>query len=977
MRLAAPLALLLLLTLPGILYLGLPRRGFGLRREVLSLICRCVLVLCLALALAGLELTSPTGKGSALGVVFLVDRSDSMSESALQFSEDYIRQALKTMRPDDQAAVILFGKEALVERPMSPSKELSPFTSIPSVTQTNLAEAIELAMALFPPEKARRIVILSDGAATMGDAEAAARLAAANGVEVLTVPIIPMPGTEVKLTSLSSPSQLRQGDRFALELSLDANQATRTGIQVYSAGELIFEGSYDLKRGSQTFSMPLTAERVGFTTYQVQITPEKDTYYQNNKLATFVQVSGPPKVLLVAPPADDPSGGEGERRGDETSLLQNALTAAGFTLETVRPHDLPAELINLVEYAAIVLVDVPARQLTSQQMLAMQAYVRDLGGGLTVIGGPTSYGVGGYFRTPLEEILPVEVQIKDEKRRPSLAMVFVIDHSGSMAETSGGVIKLELAKEAAMRSIELLMPTDRVGVVAFDDTATWVVPMTDTSDPQEIISAIGTLRPGGGTDILAGLQAMAEVLPGEQAISKHVILLTDGGANPSGIPELVQRLKQENGITLTTVGVGRDAAPFLPDIAKLGGGRYHFAADPNAIPTIFTEETMLATRSYIIEEQFYPQTRRASPILENLDSVPPLYGYVGTSPKDSAQTILITHKEDPLLAAWQYGLGKVVAFTSDATSRWAKDWVTWTKFASFWGNAVRYTIGEAIYPALNAQVTMKEDQAILTVDTAGSLISDSASAYLNGYAMQTQVVYPDGTSQSVTLKQIAPGKYVGSFTPEMEGVYLLRVTGEPPSEDGSPLAGISGWVYAYSAEYSQLEADPDALYRIALAGGGKIAPVDPASAFEHNLRAPGISRPVWRWLLLIVAILLPVDIGIRRLVIRREDFQRGLTWIISRIQKLQPVPATATLRSEHIQGLMQIMQKRPPTGQEQSPQPSEQTSPLILAPKSTSKKPSSGQLSELEPSKPSPAPDAQEKYPSTVATLLAKKKGQK
>lgn len=974
MRFTTPIALLLLLLLPLIFYLGLPAPGFNRRRETSSLFVRAIIVSCLVMALAGLEVTSLAGKGSALAVVFLVDHSDSMPEAARQFAEDYVRQALQSMQPDDQAAVILFGGEALVEQPMSPSQELAPFASVPSGSQTDLAKAIQLAMALYPPEKARRMVILSDGAATAGDAEAAARLAASSGVEIFVVPLLPSPEAEVLVSAIHTPSHLRQGDHFNLDLTLEANQAVQTGVRIYAAGGLIFEGSYALKPGSQTFSLPLTAGEPGFNIYEVQLIPEADEAYQNNQMASYIQVSGPPRVLLVAPPADDPLGRGGELRGDESSAILSAFAAAGTTVETVLPYDLPAELPNLAPYASIVLVDVPARQLTNRQMTSLQSYVRDLGGGLVVIGGPTSYGVGGYFRTPLEEILPVEIQIKDEQRRPSLAIVFVIDHSGSMAETSGGVVKLELAKEAAMRSVELLMPSDRVGVIAFDDAATWVVPMTDLEEPAEVIRSIGTLRPGGGTDILAGLQAMANVLPGEETTSKHVILLTDGGANPAGIPELVTRLFQDDQITLTTVGVGRDAAAFLPDLAELGGGRYHFAADPGAIPSIFTEETMLATRSYIIEEEFSPQLFQSSPILEGIQALPPLLGYVGTSSKDTAQTILVTHKGDPLLASWQYGLGKVVAFTSDATGRWAKDWVSWNNFPNFWSNALQWTVGEVSASTLNTQVQLEEGQATLTVDTAGSLLAGN-TMLLNGYMMQANIVDPAGQVQVIQLRQVAPGNYKGNFKPEDEGVYLLRIVGEPPAEGGSPVGETSGWVYAYSAEYRAPDPDPDALYRIALAGNGRIAPTDPSGAFAHTLQAPGASRPLWVWLLLLSIVLLPVDIGIRRLVITKSDLRQGWQRVVKKLRPLQPAPASPTPRSERIERLQQVKEsttRRAPAGEIKP----------VIASQQTTRKPETERAQEeipslIEAEKQPPRLDTPEQHQSTAAALLAKKKTRK
>jgi hypothetical protein len=333
------------------------------------------------------------------------------------------------------------------------------------------------------------------------------------------------------------------------------------------------------------------------------------------------------------------------------------------------------------------------------------------------------------YKTPIADALPVEMQIKDQQRRPQLAMVFIIDHSGSMGETSGGATKLELAKEAAARSVELLMPTDRVGVIAFDDAAAWVVPLTELSDPAEVINRIGSIRVGGGTDIYAGVRAMSQVLPGDAAQVKHVILLTDGGADPAGIPELVKRLHDENNITLTAVGVGRDAAPFLPRLAELGGGRYHFATNPGSIPSIFTEETTLASRSYIEEGKFFPKQVSSSPLLNGITEAPPLYGYVATSPKDAAQTILVSNQDDPILAVWQYGLGKAAAFTSDATGRWAREWIDWEKFPLFWGQVVRYTVGDPTASVLNVSVDYQGEMAKVIVDARATNVT-SLSGYL-------------------------------------------------------------------------------------------------------------------------------------------------------------------------------------------------------------------------------------------------------
>ncbi len=896
MRFTTPLLLFLLILLPILIAIGKPVRGPSRQREIGALALRVLIVLCVILALAGLEITRPSDQ---LAVVFLLDDSDSMSSEAKALALDYTQQAIRNMGPDDEAAVVVFGGEALVERGMSASHELGSLTSVPNTNQTNLAAAIRLGLALYPPGMARRMIILSDGAQTIGDAEEAARYAAASGVEIVALPFVTQPGAEALIAAVEAPVRLRTGERFDLQVSIDATQAMTTGLRVLANGQAVHEANYRLNKGRQTISIPLEAANPGFTRFAVQISPQHDRLYQNNELAAVTQVLGEPKVLVVALPPGTPLPNS-DTRPDEAAAFVRALQSAGFNLETISPAELPSDVATLSDYASVVLVDVPAREFSTRQMEALRSYVRDLGGGLVAIGGPSSYGVGGYFKTPLEAALPVEMQIKDQQRRPQLAMVFIIDHSGSMAETSGGVTKLELAKEAAERSVELLMPTDRVGVIAFDDAASWVVPLGELSDPEQVINQIGTIRAGGGTDIYAGVLAMSKVLPGDPAQVKHVILLTDGGADPSGIPELVKKLHDENNITWTTVGVGRDAAPFLPGLAEAGHGRYHFAADPGSIPSIFTEETTLASRSYIEEGKFFPKQLSSSPLLNGITAAPPLYGYVATSPKAAAQLILVSDQNDPVLAAWQYGLGKAVAFTSDATGRWAREWINWEKFPQFWGQVVRYTLGDPTTSTLNVSVEQQGELARVIIDAR-----DAQGAFLNGYVLTGNVVNPAGAAQSLELQQVAPGRYEGTFQPRDQGAYVIGVAGQSPTGEG--LNARAGWVLSYSPEYRQLESDPDALYQLAMAAQGRVASQNPAEAFAHTQAAPLAARPVWPWLLLLAALLLPFDIGLRRLALDRRDVQEAWTSITTRLAARRRT--TVSARSERMTSLFEAKQR--------------------------------------------------------------------
>ncbi|MCA2002217.1 MAG: VWA domain-containing protein, partial [Chloroflexi bacterium] len=820
MRFNAPLFLLLLLLLPLAVYIGLPSKAK--KQEIASLILRGVILLCLILSLAGLELVK---SGNNLAVVFLMDVSDSMPQQAVEQEVAYVREALKSIGADDKAAIILFGADALVERPMSALNELSTITSVPITNQTDIAEAIQLGLALYPSGYAKRMVILSDGAETTGDALNAAKFASSADVQIVVMPFLSQVDAEALVTEVDAPTHLRGGEQFDLNVSIQANRSMRATVRVLAKNQILYEATHELHKGNQTLSLPLTANEPGFVSYQAQITPEQDSFYQNNRLDTFSQVEGPPRVLLVAPPAGETLP-DGKPRPDEYSLLQQVLASAGFDVKTVTPSLMPADLPTLAQYNSVALVDVPARELDTVQMETLKSYVRDLGGGLVTVGGPTSFGVGGYFRTPLEEALPIDMEIKDEQRRPSLSIVFIIDHSGSMSDTSGGVPKLELAKEAAARSVEMLFPSDRVGVIAFDDTASWVAPITEAKNRDEIISAIGGIQIGGGTDIYAGLLAMSKALPDDPSKVKHVILLTDGGADITGIPELVERLHKENGITLSTVGVGNDAAPFLKDLAALGGGRYHFTNNAGNIATIFTEETTLATRAYIVEESFYPTLVNSSPILSGIAATPRLHGYVASSAKDLAQVILESDKGDPILAAWQYGLGRSVAFTSDATGRWARDWAASDIFPTFWAQAVRYTVNDTLNSVLQMTVEPQGEKSSVILDARSR-----TGEFLNGYQIEASIVAPDGESQTVKFSQIAPGRYKSEFIPTEQGIYLIHFSGKSEA-GGDSFAETTGWALSYSPEYRRIDPDPDLLLQLSALGNGQVSSPRPAEVFK-------------------------------------------------------------------------------------------------------------------------------------------------
>jgi uncharacterized membrane protein len=871
MAFTAPLALVLLVSIPLVVLLGWPRIAFRRGRDIASLMLRTLIILLLVLALAGTQVVRAAGK---LAVVFLIDASDSVGQQAQEAQLEFLREALESMAPDDEVAIVVFGANALVERPMSSTREISPLRSTPNTSNTDLEEAIGLGMALFPADAAKRMVILSDGQATVGDAEAAARRAAATGIEISYVPFRRAPTPEVLMSEVRVPDSVSAGQQFDLNMSIEAEDATAAIVQVFADGAVIHTQDVQLLQGTNNFTLPLTAGDTGFTDFQVLVTPVGDDgFFQNNQLSAFSRVIGPPRVLLVS--SED----------EEARYLVDALSELGLTVDQVRPSGLPIGIPALEDYASIVLANIPASQLSTRRMANLNTYVRDLGGGLVVVGGPRSYGPGGYFQTPLEEVLPVESQIRDQQRLPQLTIAYVIDRSGSMSNVgNSGVSNLELAKEAIIRSVDFLQPTDRAGVVSFDIDGYWVADVQPVFDRIGLQTLIATLQAGGGTDIMAGMQLAAQALQTDPSQRKHIILLTDGGAEPTGLVELSQDLYENYDITTSVIAIGAGAAPFLEDMAQAGGGNYHAVDVVETIPTIFTQETVLATRSYILEDEFVPAISANSPILNNITSAPPLLGYVATTPRQTAQVILRGPEpyRDPILASWQYGLGRAVAFTSDGTARWASNWVVWEGFAQFWNQAVQWTITDRASNNIEARVIMEGEQAHVTVDAR-----DEAGDFLNGLALNARVVSPEGEALSVPLQQVAPGRYEAAFVPDAEGAYFIRLAG---GNDDFAVNQTTGWVMSYSPEYNLTAPAGNLLQDIAALTNGQSLADSPNEVFAHNLTSQAALNPIWQQLLLAAMLLLPFDIAIRRLLVTRSDLVRLQKWIVG---EQQVVPETS------------------------------------------------------------------------------------
>jgi Mg-chelatase subunit ChlD len=874
-----PEGLLLVLLLPLAIYLTLRGRALMRRsRKRLSLVLRSTIIALLVLAISGLQLVQASDR---LSVVFLVDHSDSITTAQQAQQAEYVRSALAAMGLDDAAGVVVFGGDALVDRPVTPDKSPPDMASRPSTGYTNLADAIRLGLAVAPAETARRLVLLSDGKENAGNADWAARLSAANSVPIDVVDLPSRSGPEVWVDYLKAPATVRESERSSLQFSIRSSLDTTATLRLYVDGAPAVTQQVGLVTGANNFAQELPPLAPGFHFYSIQVAVPAgaDTRPENNRYSAFSVVLGKPRILIV------------QKAPGEAEALRSAL-APSIYVDLITPDAMPADVKALAGYEAIVLVNVPATSLSGSAMSAVQTLVRDLGKGLIVVGGDESYAAGGYFRTPLEEMLPVDLNLPSKLDIPSIGMVLVIDRSGSMeaAHNVGGtgVSKIELAKEAAYRAVAQLSAKDYVGVVTFDSAANWVVDLQPLGDPAQFKGRIGGITSGGGTNIYAGLAPAVDALTASKAKSKHIVLLTDGQSEGGDYAGLLKKMAA-NGITISTVAIGTDAdTSFLKSMADQGKGRFYYTEDGNTLPEIFAHESHLAARSYLIEHPFTPARTSPSPILDGIGGLPQLLGYIGTSPRPGGQVVLVSDAGDPVLAQWQYGLGRVVAWTSDAKAQWAKDWVGWQNYAKFWSQAVRWSTGSTAGNALQSQVEMDAGTAHVTVDATAP-----DGAYLNGLTADAVIVAPDLTTTTLKLGQSAAGRYEGRFAASQEGAYLLRVaaTGKNFGSSSQTL----GFAVPYSPEYRGSETTEDVLPRLAsISGGRTLGLADGAAPFQHNLAVVRQQTDLWPLLLILAILLLPFDVGIRRIAFGRRDIERALNAARARaglLRRPQPVAA--------------------------------------------------------------------------------------
>ncbi|MGE6516794.1 VWA domain-containing protein [Lysinibacillus sphaericus] len=824
LRIDTPLALLLLLPLFAYFVWTYWRARQRLKNSHLIVLgIRMVAICCLVFALAAPYILLPIKEEQ---VLYLVDRSASMKGTELEMVS-FIEESLQSKKDEQLAGIYSYSSTLQTETILSNSlKEVPKFTAMKDTDQTNIEQSLQLATGIVNPKKATRLVLLTDANETQGDALAFATKLKGSNISVDVVPFSQAVANDVSLKSFVTPQVAYVGEQQQLVTEVNATAAGQGELLLYENDALIHREAVALAEGSNVFTYKHTATAEGLVKYEALVQVDQDAIFENNKLTSVTMVQSEPHLLIV-------------NGYDTASPIAGALGTKSISYDLVDASSLPNELSSYLQYNAIIFDNVPGHLVGEAKMGVIEQAVKNFGVGFTMVGGENSFGLGGYFKTPIETLLPVEMEIKGKEQLPSLGLVIVLDRSGSMQGT-----KLELAKEAAARSVEMLRDEDTLGFIAFDDRPWEIIETGPLGNKEEAVDTILSVTPGGGTEIYNSLAKAYENLADQKLQRKHIILLTDGQSQPGNYEDLIATGK-DNGVTLSTVAIGQDAdGNLLQSLSEMGSGRFYDVIDEQMIPSILSRETAMISRTYIEDNPFYPTIYNASgwnALFAN--GVPQMNAYIGTTAKQGASVIAESEKEDPVIAQWQYGLGKTFAFTSDSTGKWTGDWARWQDWGTFW-----QTMISQMLPSYN-------DVAYdVRLDTDGSfVITDptNEAAFLDIVAVNEA-----GEELEMQLETLSASQ-VRAIVQAEPGLIFFRIADE---EQAIYQAGLS---VPYSAEYELRPVNEKLVEELTKQTGGNVLE-EPQEVFRDFTQQGAERQNIATWLLLAGMFLFFIDITIRR-----------------------------------------------------------------------------------------------------------------
>lgn len=859
--------------------------GLGTVTRRVALIIRLVVIAILAGAMAEPHWRN---ESKAVGVTFVIDASRSIPPNWQRDIERYVEDVRKANKNvQDQLGVITVASEAYVQSLPSRNNVRVEKQFIGPDQATNLAGGLRLALGIKnqQEEAAKRIVLVSDGNETKGNILEAAEAARAIGVPIDVLPVTYSSTGEVVVDQLVAPTTARMGENINLKVVINSTRPATGRLNILINGDPIdldpaSEGLGELVRlqpGPNVLAIPITVPRAGpqqfkavFEPLEAAGAPRNDAIQENNEALAVTFVSSEGRTLIIS------------EHTEEAAPLMKALSEAKIATEIVTADQAPKSLTELNAFDAIILVNEPAYNFSQQAQEELKQYVHDSGGGLLMLGGPDSFGAGGWIGSPIEDALPVKLDPPQKRQMPRGALV-IITHSIEMPD---GV---NFGKKTARAAVDALSRLDLAGLVEFDGSAAvWRHPIAEIGDGTAIKRSIEQLNFGDMPDYNAPMQLALNGLANAQAGTKHVILITDGDASPP-TPRLLQLFNKER-ITVSTVGVyphNITDLRKLQSIAEATKGRYYEVINQGGlgqIVQIFIKEAQTVKRSLIWEgDAFSPAvTGLGVETMRGVTSVPPISGYVVTGEREGLAQVTLRGKEnDPISAQWQYGLGRVIAFTSDAAPRWDAAWVGWPGYKAFWEQHLRWVMRPTGNANLRVTTEKIGDEHRIIVDAL-----DAAGERLNFARFKGRLALPDGTGQDVELQQVGPGRYEGRVDTKVAGQYVLSMRyaapqvgtdGQTKIIEGSVQASIS---QPFADEFRALSDNSPLLQQVAKMTGGTVLTGVPDRDDlwrREGLKMPVATKPIWLAFALAGIGLFLVDVAVRRVRIDIPAMARAVT----------------------------------------------------------------------------------------------------
>lgn len=961
---------LLLIPILALLTVLIARRSISGMAKGTRLAALIVRLLAITLIVASLAHPALRDQAKDVGVTVIVDASRSIPIGAQEQIDAYIAQAQQGSRqPNDQLGVISVAERAYAQSSVSRATTRIDRQFIGGTDGTNLMSGVSLAIASAPKSLANRIVLITDGNETDGSLLRAAQAAKAQGIPIDVLPVEFAYSDEVIVEAVQVPANSRVGETITLKVVLNATTPSAGRLLISQDGTLIDINPADdtelgkiveLSPGRNVMSISIGVTRPGALTYEAVFEPLTgltaegnstgrlgDSITENNRGSAITFVGSEGTVLIVA---DDPN---------EALRFEDVLAQAKVKTLRITSSQFPTSLPQLAAYEGIVLLNQSAYSYSEAQQELMRQYIKDTGGGLVMVGGPESFGAGGWIGSPLADALPIRLDPPQKRQMPRGALALVI-HS---VEIPRGVY---FGKEVANAAVDALSRLDLVGIIEYQGMGgtDWVYPLSVVGDRGEVKRAIQNLTFGDMPSFDPSLQLALSGLANAAAGQKHCIVISDG--DPSLSRSLLRQF-QQSGITISAVGVNPHSpndTSTLRTMARVTGGTYYAVAN-NALatlPQIFIKEAQTIRRALIWEGEPFAPARTGVPTetMRGINAVPPIGGYVVAAEREGLSLVTLRgQEEDPIAAQWQYGLGRVVTFTSDASTRWAGNWVAWSGFSQFWEQHIRWTMrpsGDATMRVSTENIGEKTRVIIEALDPDGQR--------LNFADFQARASTPSGEGVSVEILQVGPGRYEGEINTSDAGEYVLNMQYRAPGADANILQGSAQAAITrpFADEFKALETNLPLLKQVASITGGRVLPADPTQANLWDrtaLEIPVTLTPAWLLFAIIAIAIFLIDVAVRRVRIDpamiAAFIRRGAHKETRKSEASTQAMRTARTRAQSRTGDDQRSARKFEATQEQakSAQPvalsgeEEQDKPTIGKPKRTIEKPTDEPIDSL------------------------------